>query len=100
MNDSPETRAYRLLQRTIAVCAAGAILLMGVVFFWGASSSRNRCEDLQDVRSYVLESTNRAIDSLPTIDYYRTHPDELNKAMENLQRQKAVFEHPLDCSLL
>jgi hypothetical protein len=97
--DTTEVAAYRLLQRTIAFCAAMVIAAMLAVFLFASSTSDSRCNDLQDLRAYVLGSTNRAIKSLPTISYYREHPDERANALANLTQQRDEFSTPLDCSI-
>ena len=97
--DTPEARAYRLLQRTITFCAVLILTIVALVFLYAADKSQGRCSDLQDIRSYVLQSTNRAIKSLPTIAYYKEHPEEQARALGNLQSQRQEFSAPLDCSL-
>lgn len=97
--DTPEVAAYRLLQRTIVFCAAMVIAAMIFLFLFASSTSDSRCNDVQDLRSYVLGSTNRAIKTLPTISYYRDHPDERDAALNNLEQQRQEFATPLDCSL-
>ena len=98
-NHTPEYRAYKLLQQIIL----GAAIIIGALTFamfaLASDKSKHRCEDLQNLRSYVLGATDRAIDSLPTIDYYRKHPAERARALENLQQQRDEFSTPLDCSL-
>lgn len=98
-DSSPEYRAYRLLHQIIVGCTVVIILVVFGMFLFAADKSQGRCDDLQSLRSYVLRSTDRAIKSLPTIDYYRTHPAEQAKALENLQSQREEFSTPLDCSL-
>lgn len=97
--DTPEARAYKLLQRTITVCAFFILGIVILVFLYAGSRSQARCNDLQNIRSYVLHSTDRAIKSLPTISYYRTHPSERDQALQNLQSQREEFSTPLNCSL-
>ena len=96
---SPEYRAYRLLQKIILGCSAMILAAVFLLFLTAADKSSHRCEDLQHLRSYVLSSTNRAIKSLPTIAYYKEHPDERIRALDSLERQRDQFSDPLDCSL-
>ena len=96
---TPEYRAYKLLQQIIIGSATLILACVLVMFFYASSKSQGRCEDLQSLRAYVLSSTNRAIKSLPTISYYKAHPDERAKAVLNLQRQRDEFATPLNCSL-
>ena len=97
--DTPEARAYRLLQRTITLCTFVVILIMTFVFLFAGHTSQNRCEELQGIRTYILGATDRAISSLPTIDYYKKHPAEKARALENLQNQRDEFATPLNCSI-
>ena len=96
---SAEYRAYKLLQQIIVVCTTVIILVVFVMFTYASNKSQGRCEDLQSLRSYVLHSTDRAIKSLPTIAYYKEHPEEQARALGNLQSQRQEFSAPLDCSL-
>lgn len=99
MQDTPEARAYRLLQRTIAFGYVMILVVIMAVFLYAGHTSQQRCEDLQGIRAYILGATDRAISSLPTIDYYKSHPQEKRRALENLQNQREEFHIPLDCSL-
>ena len=96
---SPEYRAYRLLHKIIVGCTAIIILVVFLMFLYASDKSQGRCDDLQHLRTYVLESTNRAIKSLPTIAYYRAHPVERERALANLENQREEFSTPLNCSL-
>ena len=98
-NSSPEYRAYKLLQQVIIGCTALIIVAVLGMFLSASNKSAHRCNDLQNLRSYVLHSTDRAIKSLPTIAYYRQHPDERRTALENLVLQREQFATPLDCSI-
>lgn len=89
-----------MLQRTMALYAL-LLILMGVgVMFLALRTSQTRCEQSQEIRAYILEATDRGIKTLPTISYYKTHPDELRTAMETLQHQHDAFATPLNCSLI
>ena len=99
MPHSAETRAYRLLARTIALCAALIIAVELGFFLFALNKSSTRCEDVQDIRSYILGATERGIVNTPTLSYYKQHPDELEKALTTLREQRDIFREPLDCSL-
>lgn len=96
---TPEYRAYKLLQQIIIGCTACVIVVVFGMFLFASNKSSGRCEDLQHLRTYVLQSTNRAIKSLPTIAYYKAHPSEKARALDNLYQQREEFDTPLDCSL-
>lgn len=96
---TPEYRAYKLLQQIIICCTAAIIVVVLGMFLYASDKSQGRCNDLQDLRSYVLNSTDRAIKSLPTVAYYKDHPEEMARAIRNLEEQRDEFDTPLDCSL-
>lgn len=97
--DSPEARAYTLLQRTMVFIAGLILAAVMLVFLFGGNASRARCNELQDVRAYILGATDRALESVPTVAYYQEHPDELKQALGSLREQRAEFEDPLHCSI-
>ena len=96
---TPEYRAYKLLQQIIIGSATLILVCVFGMFLYASNKSRGRCEDLQSLRAYVLNSTDRAIKSLPTISYYKAHPSERARALVNLQQQRDEFATPLNCSL-
>jgi hypothetical protein len=55
------------------------------------------CVELEEVRTFARDAAKRGLESLPTIDYYKTHPAEFNTAIRNLEQQIAYFSPPLDC---
>jgi hypothetical protein len=96
---SSEYRAYKLLQKIIVGCTAILVAVVFGMFLAAAGRSQDRCDDLQNLRAYVLASTNRTIRALPTISYYQEHPEERARALQNLEQQREEFATPLDCSL-
>lgn len=62
------------------------------------NARRDMCLVVEDVRLYVRDASDRALESLPTVDYYREHPDELSTALDNLRDQRDAFSPPLDCN--
>lgn len=50
------------------------------------------CEAINETKAalvlYIDQQIDRSSKSLPTIDYYKTHPVELGRALANLQRQR------------
>jgi hypothetical protein len=96
--DTVEARAYRLLQRTILLCAGLFALIVTLFMMFALDKSSQRCKDVQAIRTFVLQSTERSLVATPTLDYYKNHPDELEVALENLRAQREVFRESLDCS--
>jgi hypothetical protein len=99
-NLTPDMIGYRLIQKTLVFCAALILVAVTAVFIVALNSSQSRCNEIQDIRTFVLESTERSLTATPTLDYYKTHPEELRNALENLRQQRDIFKTPLDCSLL
>lgn len=99
-NSTPDMLGYRLLQKVIVLCALLMIAVQMLLFGLALDKSRSRCNQVQDIRSYIFGATERAIQSTPTISYYKTHPEELERALENLRDQRDAFSEPLRCSLI
>lgn len=99
-NQTPDMLGYKLLQQTIVLCALLLIALGLGVLYTALDRSRDRCREVQDVRAYIFEASQRSIVNLPTLDYYKTHPSELATQLAALRTQRDRFSEPLDCSLI
>ena len=55
------------------------------------------CVELEQVRTYARDAATRALSTLPTLTYYRSHPAELERALADVQRQVDFFSPALDC---
>lgn len=74
-----------------------SLLLVGAVFYnqhlGTVAQARNTCERLNTANStlsdYILDQIDRSEKSLPTIEYYQNHPDELSQALTNIRKQRA-----------
>jgi hypothetical protein len=99
-NSNLDMLGYRLLQRTITLCAGILIFCGLIVLYVALDKAQSRCEQTQEIRAYIYEASNRSLDALPTISYYRNHPDELARQQAALRVQRDTFSQPLDCSLL
>ena len=99
-NTTPDMMGYKLLQQTIALCALFLVALGLGVLYTALERSQERCKEVQDIRAYIYGATNRSIKSLPTLSYYKAHPDELARQISSLNVQRDEFKTPLDCSLL
>lgn len=40
------------------------------------------------LKDYILDQITRAEKTIPTLEYYMDHPDELNDALNNIARQR------------
>lgn len=84
------------------------LALLGAIWFNQnqglAAKSNEICETLNTANAtlsdYILDQIARSEKSLPTLDYYKEHPDELSDVLNNLRKQKAdtisAFK-PADC---
>lgn len=54
-----------------------AVALGGVI--------KENCEAIEELKSISVASLVRSLDTLPTIDYYRTHPVELKAQLARTQ---------------
>ena len=107
----PEPKAlqrYEKLQKLWIVLAGLVVFFLiasaiGAKLYANAQVDRRNeirvefCLLLEDVRAYVRGSATRSIKALPGVDYYKTHPEELRAAIENLKEQRDAFSPPLDC---
>lgn len=46
-------------------------------------------ESNRTLKDYILDQIARSEKSLPTVEYYKEHPDELEDALKNIKRQRA-----------
>lgn len=84
---------HRLLVKTVVFSA-----LIAVVWWTGHSGvavqSQRNCEAINQsnavLEHYIEQQINRAVDSLPTIEYYKQHPVELGRQLRNLEEQRAA----------
>lgn len=71
-------------------------LLIGAIFYnqhlGTTATARNTCERLNTANStltqYILSQIARSEKTLPTLQYYQEHPDELQDALKNIRQQK------------
>lgn len=100
---------YRLRQRRISfllgfvlVVIVGLIVAGTIEWFDRRDDVRQArqdfCREVEAIRAYARAAASRSIESLPTIDYYRSHPAELDAALDRLRDQQARFSPPLDCA--
>jgi len=47
--------------------------------------------------AYILAAIQRSKRSLPTISYYKAHPDELKAALKNIKQEEHDFRQ-MDCN--
>ena len=100
MDSSGYMSAYKMLQRTMVLCLVILVGLGLAVLFLALHTSQTRCDQSQEIRSYIFAASERGIKTLPTISYYKEHPGELAVQMKILEDQRDTFATPLDCSLL
>jgi len=83
--------SHRLAAKTIIV-----LFLIGAVWYdYHSGQAAQRialCKAVNDgnaqMLAYVQEQLDRAKTTLPTLQYYKTHPDELQKALDNIKQQE------------
>lgn len=84
-----------------------AVLFVGVFFnqkMGLAAKSQEICNTLNKSNAtlleYIVDQVDRSKKSLPTITYYKKHPDELKNALNNIEQQRQdtikAFA-PVDC---
>lgn len=56
-----------------------------------ADLARQNCEAIEHLKSYAYDAAIRGIKALPTLAYYREHPDELKQAKKSLEDQARFF---------
>lgn len=66
-----------------ALVASISLLVTTVVLVNRAQNKQNK-----SLACYVLPQLDRAEQSLPSIEYYRTHPAELKKQIEVIRQQR------------
>lgn len=83
--------------RTLALWALLVALIANVALYLGlAGVARGSCRDVEEIKAYVAAAITRSVETLPTIDYYREHPDELAEQLARLRQQADDFK-PSTC---
>lgn len=67
-----------------------------VVYISRSKVIEKNCERIEEVKSFARASGERALKSLRTLDYYKTHPKEL-EAQEALVMQQILDFTPSNC---
>ena len=83
---------------TLAAVLGIIIALVLAVAAWTAHSSITSCQRVDKLELIAQASDRRALTTLPTLAYYREHPDELKDQIQILNDQIAAFT-PESCSL-
>jgi len=57
-----------------------------------AMIQKETCKQVEMVKDQIRATLERGLKSLPTIDYYRTRPEELKRAIESNRRALDAFK--------
>ena len=81
-----------------------ALAFAGVVAHDSQARARDRadlvmqnCLAIEHLKSYAYATAIRSLKTLPTIAYYKQHPDELQAALGQVREQRAFFA-PKPCA--
>lgn len=65
---------------------------------WTAHISIQSCQRVDRLERIAQQQAYRSLKTLPTLAYYKAHPDELSKARDQINGEIAAFA-PESCSL-
>lgn len=98
---------FRLSLRDVAfvICAlliTGALVMSTANMRQGNATLRaqqrtDNCLQIEVVKDEIRKILERSLETIPTIDYYKTHPAERQKAIADTEFSIARFV-PVDCS--
>ncbi len=88
---------YKSAIRTSVLALLISIITLIMATFTRSVAIRNNCQSIQKLNSYVYVGTQRALKSLPTIAYYKEHPNELAYQVQQLKEQEKFFK-PKACA--
>ncbi len=108
----PQTEALRAYRKTQHWLVALALVIAGIITVGSLGAIHNAnnqerkrneirqefCVELEQIRSYVRLTATRALKTVPTIAYYKEHPEELGRQIEAIRAQRDAFSPPLDCN--
>ena len=83
--------------KMILILGIFAVVLIIFNIFSTQAIGQYNCHTIQKQNEYIVQSTQRAEKSLPTISYYREHPSELQAQMKILKAQEKRFQ-PVPCA--
>jgi hypothetical protein len=91
-------RFFALLARVEVVWFTIAVLALTLCFVVLRLSSvdKSTCSQVQAIKGQIEVSLHRSLLSIPTIAYYKNHPEELAKAVKQINGQIELFK-PQDC---
>ena len=98
MKRQHQSRFFTFLARVEVVWLAIAVLSLTLCFVVTrlASVDHGTCVQVQAINAQIEVSLHRSLKSIPTISYYKNHPDELAKVIEQTQEQIELFQ-PHSC---
>lgn len=80
--------------RLVWTLIATAVVLQAVIFAYAFQAAADGRTNIAEIDHFIYCSLDRSERTLPTIDYYREHPDELEEQLELVREQKMEFTPP------
>lgn len=71
-----------------------ALLLQVVIFVYAFSATAGQRDKVAAINRFIFCSLDRAEKTIPTLDYYKRHPEELASQLALIREQKAEFTPP------